>query len=229
MSSSCAAEANANDHDHSHSHDHDHSHSHDHSHDLEHDGAGDSLWGFIDTSRVRCLNESSPGSVLNCLKPWNKRYEVEPFLESNEDDCELLIHIPFTSVVKVRAICLGGGREGSAPSRMKVWVDRDDIDFSNASELPAAQAVELVEPAAGSSDSAVVEYPAKMSKMQNVSSLTIFLPETFGADTTIVTFLGFKGESTNARHAVVEAVYESKPQAADHKTRGNEFTNASVL
>lgn len=48
--------------------------------------------------RVRCLNESAPGSALNCLKPWDKRRDPEPFLESEEDDPELIIFVPFTQV-----------------------------------------------------------------------------------------------------------------------------------
>ncbi|CAN0514718.1 unnamed protein product, partial [Ectocarpus sp. 8 AP-2014] len=100
-------------------HDHSHGHSHDHSHDPE-DPDGMSLFGLIDTTRVRCLNESAPGSGLSCLKPWDKRRDPQPRLESEEDDPELIIYVPFTQVVKIRAISVTGGGEGSAPSAMKV-------------------------------------------------------------------------------------------------------------
>ena len=45
---------------------------------------------------------------------------------------------------------------------------------------------------------AQVDYPTKLSKMQNVSDITLFVPSNFGADSTVITYLGFKGESTKA-------------------------------
>lgn len=50
------------------------------------------------TNSVRCLNESVPGGALNCLKPWDKRRDPQPRLESEEDDPELIIFVPFTQV-----------------------------------------------------------------------------------------------------------------------------------
>lgn len=35
--------------------------------------------------------------------------------------------------------------------------------------------------------------------MQNVSDITLFVPQNFGADSTVITYLGFKGEGTKAR------------------------------
>lgn len=42
-----------------------------------------------------------------------------------------------------------------------------------------------------------VDYPTKLSKMQNVSDITLFVSQNFGADSTVITYLGFKGEGTN--------------------------------
>ena len=67
---------------------------------------------------------------------------------------------------------------GVAPTEAKVWVDRDDIDFSNAEDLPPAQTLSLVDPdqhlsfGAGSLD-----YPLRASKFQAASSLTFFFPD----------------------------------------------------
>lgn len=44
-----------------------------------------------------------------------------------------------------------------------------------------------------------VDYPTKLAKMQNVSDITLFVPSNFGADSTVITYLGFKGESTKVR------------------------------
>ncbi len=32
-----------------------------------------------------------------------------------------------------------GGMGGTSPSKFRVWVNRDDVDFSNANELPPIQ------------------------------------------------------------------------------------------
>ncbi|CAM9831259.1 unnamed protein product [Ascophyllum nodosum] len=212
-------------------HDHSHGHSHDHSHEHE-DPDGMSLYGLIDTTRVRCLNESAPGSVLHCLKPWDRRRDPQPRLESEEDDPELIIFVPFTQVVKIRAISVIGGAEGSAPSEMKVFVNRDDIDFGLAHDLPPVQTMEMVRDSEGRE----VDYPTKLSKMQNVSDITLFVPQNFGADSTVITYLGFKGEGTKARrifarfrHGVVECVYESRPMAEDHKSPADEVGGRNVL
>ncbi|CAM9717046.1 unnamed protein product, partial [Phaeothamnion confervicola] len=161
---------------------------------------GHSLFGFIDTTRVRCLNESTPGSVLRCIKPWTRRRELEPCLESNDDDPQLIIHVPFTQVVKIKAINVVGGRGGTAPAILRVWVNRDDVDFSNAEDLPPLQTIELANSdavaASGAADSAM-DYPTKVNKTQNVSSIALFVPENYGADQTCISFLGFKGETTN--------------------------------
>ncbi|CAM9308539.1 unnamed protein product [Choristocarpus tenellus] len=131
-----------------HDHNHDHGHGHDHSHDVE-DPNGVSLFGLIDTTRVRCLNESEPGGAVNCLKPWDRRRDLEPHLESEEDDPELIIYVPFTQVVKIRAISVLSGTGGAAPAHMKVYVNRDDIDFGLAQDLPPIQTLEMVEESGG--------------------------------------------------------------------------------
>ena len=66
------------------------------------DPDGDSLYRFVDTTGIRCLNERVSGSGKNCIKPYAQKAEAEPFVESNEDDPELLLFVPFTEVVKVR-------------------------------------------------------------------------------------------------------------------------------
>jgi hypothetical protein len=43
-------------------------------------------------------------------------------VESNEDDPELIIYVPFTRVVKLKSICVVGGHagEGTSPSKIKL-------------------------------------------------------------------------------------------------------------
>ena len=56
----------------------------------------------VPPTQISVLNASNPDCLKNVFRPWDQRLarDVEP-LHSDEDDPELLIHIPFTSDVKV--------------------------------------------------------------------------------------------------------------------------------
>ena len=43
---------------------------------------------------------------------------------------EIVVKIPFDSEVKVKAVCVAGGTDGSAPSKMKVYKNEENVDFS---------------------------------------------------------------------------------------------------
>ncbi len=43
---------------------------------------------------------------------------------------ELVVKIQFNSEVKVKAICVAGGTDGNAPSKMKVYKNEENVDFS---------------------------------------------------------------------------------------------------
>eukprot|EP00887_Chlorella_sp_A99_P007810 scaffold20.g7810.t1 len=94
-----------------------------------------SLYKYIDIPRVRCLNEAVEGSCRGVFKPWEQRLAEGPALASDDDDPELLLHIPFS---------------GAA------FINRDDLDFGMAGELPAVQEWELVENLGGQ-----IEYPTQ--------------------------------------------------------------------
>jgi hypothetical protein len=74
-------------------HDHSHNHDHDHSHDVE-DADGDSLYPYIDTSKLRVLNALEPAHVAHPFKPHSDRADRTRFLSSNEDDPEMVLFIP---------------------------------------------------------------------------------------------------------------------------------------
>ncbi|TMW66472.1 hypothetical protein Poli38472_004237 [Pythium oligandrum] len=192
---------------------HDHSHDHDHDHDVE-DANGESLYPYIDTSKLRVLNAEDPTHVAHPFKPYHDREDHTRFLNSNEDDPEMIIYIPFTEAVSIKSICISGGEDGAHPKTVKLFTNRDDIDFSNAGELPPQQKLELVEDHIGQ-----IDYPLQIRKFQGVSSITLFIEDSFNGDETRIYYIGMKGESKKWRHGVVEAVFESRPQAADHKVK----------
>ncbi len=71
--------------------------------------------------QVTCLNEDVDGSCRNVFKPWTERITPTAVpLRSNEDDPELLLHIPLNGAMRLKAICIVGGSEGTAPSKLRV-------------------------------------------------------------------------------------------------------------
>ena len=73
-----------------------------HDHDCEAASCGEaSLYTHINHTGVTCLNAVDPAQGSKVLRPWHERRSRDACLESLEDDAELLLHIPFTSDVKV--------------------------------------------------------------------------------------------------------------------------------
>ncbi|GMH75693.1 hypothetical protein TrST_g3055 [Triparma strigata] len=199
----------------------------DHSHDLGDDG-GISLIESVDIESVRCLNEAVHGSCKTIIKHYEDRDNAEPYMESNEDDVEMIMHVPFTEGVRLTQISVTGHTSGSAPSTLKLWSNRPDIDFSNASDLPPAQTIELVDPDTHNSFEGNLDYPLRGSKFNNVTHLTIFFEENFGAEITRINYIGFKGARTNTRHGIVQCVYEARPVPGDHQKVKDEGTGGVI-
>ncbi|CAJ1962089.1 unnamed protein product [Sphenostylis stenocarpa] len=189
---------------------------HDHSCDDNDCSSNWSLYQYIDITKVFALNEANPGSVKSVFKAWEDRLNTSgEHLVSNEGDPELLVFIPFTSDVKIKSISIVGGSFGTSPSKMRVFVNREGIDFSDAQSMQAIQEWDLVENMRG-----VLEYQTRYSKFQSVGNITLHFPESFGGDITEIHYIGFKGEATQLkRTAVANIVYEILPNPSDHKTR----------
>lgn len=136
-------------------------------------------------------------------------------MESNDGDPELLVYIPFTTDVKIKSISIVGGADGTSPSKMRVFINREGIDFSDAQDMQAIQEWDLVENLQG-----VLEYQTRYSKFQSVANITLHFPDNFGGDTTQIHYIGLKGEATQLKRDVVATiVYELRPNPSDHKTK----------
>ncbi|KAI6693513.1 hypothetical protein NL676_021223 [Syzygium grande] len=164
----------------------------------------------------RALNEAVPGSVKSVFKAWQHRLNFsEGYLESNDGDPELLVFIPFTSDVKIKSISIVGGADGTSPSKMRAFINREGIDFSDAQSMQAVQEWDLAENMQG-----MLEYQTRYSKFQSVGNITLHFPDNFGGDTSQIYYIGFKGEATQLKRDVVATiVYELMPNPSDHKTK----------
>lgn len=161
-----------------------------------------------------CLNEAKTGMGKDIIKSWAHRLDLLPRLESDAD-AELLLTIPFTAAVHLKSFCIVSSEKSRGPAKVKLFVNRDDIDFDSAKDMDPTQEVELVE-----DFSAAVDYPLVPSKFKGVSSITLFFPENFTGDedeSTMMSYLGFKGEGTEVIRGVVETTYEASAQIKDHK------------
>ncbi|KAK7272899.1 hypothetical protein RIF29_13941 [Crotalaria pallida] len=134
---------------------------HDHSCE-DHDCSSNwSLYKHIDLSKVSALNEASHGSVKSVFTAWEHRLISDgEHLESNEGDPELLVFIPFTSDVKIKGISIVGGTDGTSPSKMRAFINRDGIDFSDAQSMQAIQEWDLVE-----NNQGVLEYQTRFNTL----------------------------------------------------------------
>jgi len=174
-----------------------------------------SLYKFIDTTQLRCLNESVDGAIKRVFKPWDKRLDKTLFVESDSDH-ELLVTIPFTGSVKLKSFCVIGGTGGTSPSKVKLFINRDDIDFGNVLQMKPVQVLELAENVTGE-----IEWPVQVYSFSNAYSLTMYFCENWGAESTIIYYIGLKGHFENVKRQAVITNYELKPAAAKN--------NASLL
>ena len=198
-----------------------HGHTHDvydHSHDEQLNMVGEEpLLRQIDLDHITCLNESTAGSGKNPFKPFDDRTTDEPYLESDADE-QLLLHIPFTEAVTLKSVCFVGHTDGQAPRNVKMWANREahDIDFETAEEAKADQEItQLHEDYEGT-----CFYFCKRNKFNTVSSVTFFISDNYGADTTRINFIGFKGGDGKGKRRAVEAIYEVSGNMHDARVNG---------
>ncbi|KAJ7542106.1 hypothetical protein O6H91_10G090100 [Diphasiastrum complanatum] len=186
-----------------------------HDHDCaEHECAANwSLYKHIDLPKVWALNEAVEGSAKSVFKSWEQRLNDQTgYLESNYGDPELIIFIPFTTDVKIKSISVIGGTDGTSPRKMRAFINREDIDFSNARDLSPVQEWELSENFRGE-----LEYQTRYARFQGIANLTLHFPVNCGGETTRIHYIGLRGEATQIkRDTVATIIYEAMPNPSEH-------------
>lgn len=138
--------------------------------------------------------------------------EGEIFINST-----LLLSCSFTGQVRLHAILLRTSATDSAPKTLKVFLNRDDLDFNTASDLQPTQTFEL------SQTNEVQELPVKRALFNTTRSLTLFFEDNFSGgdeDVTRISYLAFKGEFMKLSKEPVNFLYEAAANPADHKVKG---------
>jgi len=106
-------------------------------------------------------------------------------LKSDSDvDHQLLLNIPFSEEVKLQAIEIKAidGKDCSGPKQIKLFVDKPNLDFAEAEDIPATQELDLK-----TEDLQGKRVALKFVKFQRVHSLAILISSNQG--NTEVTFL----------------------------------------
>ena len=92
----------------------------------EGDADGESLLPSINLDHVSAQNERVRGSARGVFRAFERRHEVAAPCESNPEDPDLIITVPFTSAVRVKSISILGASEGTTPLDVHLFVNRDD-------------------------------------------------------------------------------------------------------
>ncbi len=142
--------------------------------------------------------------------------------------------------MKLHAILVRSSPAPSAPRTLKVFINREDVDFGTATELAPAQAFEL------SRTSEVQELPVRRALFGKVHRLTLFVEDNFAGgdldddhdddhdhddgdddddgdgegEPSRLSYLGFKGEWMQLGRAPVNILYEAAPNPNDHALKG---------
>ncbi|XP_062507402.1 PITH domain-containing protein 1-like [Corticium candelabrum] len=186
-------------------------HHHEHEHEPFERGREYSLFAKINKEQLDCLNESEEGSAAGVFKPWDDRLDTDKFVESDVDE-ELLFRIPFTGDIKLKGFIVIGGEGNSHPSEVRLYKNRPGMTFEDTVAEPD-ETFQLYEDRNGTT-----EYATRVSKFSSLTHLCLHFSRNFGADTTKIYYIGFRGEfSESHRHEVTICNYEARANPADHK------------
>jgi hypothetical protein len=120
----------------------------------------------------------------------------------------------FTGQVKLHSLLIRTSPSDCAPQTLKVFINRDDLDFSTASDLLPTQEFSL------SQTSDVQEIPVKRALFGKVQNISLFVEDNYGDDVTRISYLGFKGEWMQLGKAPTNILYEAAANPNDHKVKG---------
>jgi hypothetical protein len=97
---------------------------------------------------------------------------------------------------------------------VKLFKNRNDLDFSMASDLNPTQTIEIPRPITGTD---VYDLPLNRALWNTTTSITLFFEDNWGEyETTKVGYLGFKGQFMALNREPVSVMYEAAANPSDH-------------
>lgn len=118
--------------------------------------------------------------------------------------------------MKLHSILIRSFLSPGAPKTLKLFSNRDDLDFSSATEMTSVQTLDI--PIHTGQE--YIEIPVKRALFNNIHSLTLFIKENHSngeVNSTTLSYLGFKGDFTRLKKDPVITLYETAANPAEHK------------
>jgi hypothetical protein len=173
----------------------------------------------IDFAHLTCLNEAEAGSAARVLRPHEARANRDAgALASAGADAELLLSIPFTSTVRLRALCVAADAAPAAPARVRLFINAPQLDFAGAAAREPAQEVVLADADARGA----TWHALRAARFNNVTSVQLYFsgnlgaPDDAAAAAVRLFFVGLRAEVTGFKRGVVHAEYEARAAPSDH-------------
>ena len=156
------------------------------------------------------------------IRPHEDKFDFSRGVTWSGHGKDLVVFVPFNGEIKVKAICVIGGEEGTAPAKMKLYKNVEAVDINILEDKKPIQVIDMNENVSGE-----LEYLVNITKFNNISNIVLGFDENFGAPNTVIKYIGFKGEKLREKVKVVETVYEVRANLADHKNPADKFANSS--
>ncbi|KAF0689839.1 Aste57867_18751 [Aphanomyces stellatus] len=163
----------------------------------------------FDKSNCYCLNEDPSYGYGNLF------IGDETLVLKSEADEQLLIHLEFKEAVKIHSISVKAPNDDSAPSVIKLFVNRNSLGFSDVSDIEPTQKLEWTQEQLQTGTPVELRFV----KFQRVTSLTvyyslheaIFVEENHGAETSALSSIKLFGEGIQGTN-----MNDLKSQAHEH-------------
>ena len=91
---------------------------------------------------MESFNEKVERSVRNVIRPISEKLEDQGQIESAYGK-DLVVSIPFDGEVKLKAIMVAAGDDGSAPGKVHIYKNVDSVDINIIEERKPVQTVDL--------------------------------------------------------------------------------------
>lgn len=137
---------------------------------------------LVDRKNIECYNESVAHRVCNILD------KNDLFVESDVGHA-MLIHIPFTSHVRLASVVLTCFGDGSCPKDLHVFVNKPLLTLDEAESMKPTQAVKIDQAAAAKG----MNLPLRMVLFQDVSCLSLYVQSNHGGENTRIKTIQFTG------------------------------------
>ncbi|XP_036355366.1 PITH domain-containing protein 1-like [Octopus sinensis] len=176
---------------------------------------GYSLYQRIDFTSLICLNEKRRGTGRTVFKPYEQRHSPD-YVESDVDP-ELLFSFSRVSQLGV-GHALRGSRQSPSLQTQNVSTTLSgsykNVTFTNFGRIPPKADVEFV--VGNSANEVMVFNTSTTQQMKNITSLSLYFPENYGAESTRIYYIGLKGQFDRLnRPGILLYNYELTPNPSD--------------